>query len=204
MSIDEIIQNPEANGLKVRVKKVIHVQKAEPEDSGMPPTPPLIKNRSYRSSQSRPINSRQVDNQDEFYEESPKSNNVRSQKPSDHNPSDENCDCHSCNPRKFCLCDYCQNSGHSLNCTCAECRPDIYKKKIQSIFKSPTKPKPIEETPRTYNRYNNNAPASISGNYGLIFVFSFVSKIIINSEVSGPFMKQYNGSGFNKHLKVIS
>ena len=111
-------------------------------------------------------------------EESPRNNNKNMRrKPSNHDPTNDNCDCHSCSPRKFCLCDDCQNSGHSLNCTCADCRPDIYKKKIQSIFKAPSKPKPkpqprwddeteaepIAYSPLTYKGNNNRAPASVSG-----------------------------------------
>ena len=42
------------------------------------------------------------------------------QKDSETNTIDEDCDCHLCNPRKFCNCEYCQND-HYPNCSCNDC-----------------------------------------------------------------------------------
>ena len=46
---------------------------------------------------------------------------------------EENCDCHACNPRRFCNCEFCLKSGpgHGPYCSCSECRDLLRQKNRQ-------------------------------------------------------------------------
>ena len=53
----------------------------------------------------------------------------------------DHCDCHGCNPRKFCSCYECVNSGHGPYCTCPNCRPDMYEPPSNN-YNSPNQSQP--------------------------------------------------------------
>ena len=176
MTLEEIIKDGENKGLQIRVKKVLHVQKAEdPSAIPLPPTPPpctceVCLKKKAEKNRNQPSNSRQnqyYDNDQNKFNNNKNSRQKQypeiAQKPNGH---ELNFTCHSCEPRKFCLCNECKNQGNQKLRT-----------KLNDDF-------PIRETPKEFNRnFINNAPPSIS-------------------DISGPFIKPYEDRTIKKKVKI--
>lgn len=189
------------NGTQIKVKKVYHLQKTD--------NPPLEPNAEKSSPLNLPtpppcncencqIKKRGQNNNNNHYT---------------HEPGV--CDCHACNPRRFCKCEHCAAPGHDPNCTCLDCAPETHRKRNarnSQIYQAPPMEQKVDYKRR--NTYANAYPAAPAYNnapsYNNAPAYQSANNNNNNRYNSDEYYQtsptssmRQTGLGFNKHLKVI-